>query len=272
MILDLGEEGPKRYTERPAAAPAPSVPAMAIQLQRTVGNRATTALLSGQRRSGTWERPQLLQRAPWDLADPPAAGPAGGCGLCYAEEYEGAIGPRDAGTQAHRIIQQAMWGAYPDMIKRELPVSGKVRGKKETGLIDLAREVPPNTLEIGEIKPSDSDDVAIRGIEWYLELVATDPRYKKYNVRPLELTVPKPLTFPTLSPDCPKQTLSVANVKGLYLYFCEPSFAKLKQRGCKCKKRRRDDEKRPEVPFPIPIRPGPDVGIEKGEGKGNRRG
>jgi hypothetical protein len=103
--------------------------------------------------------------------------------------------------------------------------------------------VPPKTLEIGEIKPADSDENAIEDIDFYLDLVSRDPTWQGYNVRPLELPCPQPLDFPTLSLDCPRQDLHVANVKGLYLYFCTPSFAELMAQGCKCRTRRRDKDK-----------------------------
>jgi hypothetical protein len=231
----------ERTLDHPARAAA-----LALQLQRTGGNRQAARLLD---RARTPAREHQLQRDPADLADPPTAGDAGGCGLCYAESYPGAIGPRDAGTAAHKLIQAEMWKRYPDMIQQELAVSGKpVRGKAVSGKIDLAREIPPDTLEIGEIKPADSDDAAINDIDWYIGLLKQDPRYKSYTIKPLELKVPnQPLDFPTLSPDCPTQKLSVANTKGLYLYFCDPTFKQLKAKGCKCRKRRPDDKDPPVV-------------------------
>jgi hypothetical protein len=216
--------------------------------------------------------PPRVQRQPaGGDVDPVPAGPAGGCGLCYADQFPGAVGPREAGTAAHRWIQAAMQLRYPDLIPREQIVHGRV----EDGKLDLARVVPPDILEIGEIKPSDSIDVGIFDLDFYLKLLAQDPAWKKYKIRPLELPCPQPLPFPTLSPNCPEQRLYVANAKGLYLYFCQPSFAELLRRGCNCgKRRRKGEEDQPHGP-PIFVDPRLEGDIRKGTGeetgKGNGR-
>ena len=70
------------------------------------------------------------------------------------------------------------------------------------------------------------------------------------TVGPLIRGVP-PLEFPTLSPDCPVQTLTVtppflvdSPPKGaVYQYNCTPEFKELKKQGCKCN----------QSPPPIPI-------------------
>jgi len=198
-------------------------PALALQLQRTVGNRATAQLLQRQLRPG-----DDIDAIP----DPPPAGAAGGCGLCYAEKYKGAIGPRDAGTEAHRIIQQAMRGRYGDILPYEFDVPGRSGG----GRLDLVRVVQPNRLEIGEIKPADSDEQAIQDLDFYIKLL--NKAYPEWDIGPLKLSCPQPLSFPTLSDNCPTQTLHVANTTGVYLYFCAPSYAQLLSQGCKCKKSR----------------------------------
>ena len=80
-----------------------------------------------------------------------------------------------------------MRGRYSDILPYELDVPGA----KGSGRLDLARIVPPNRLEIGEIKPSDSDEHAIEDLDWYIKLL--NKAWPDWDIGPLKLTCPQPL-------------------------------------------------------------------------------
>lgn len=174
---------------------------------------------------------------------------AGGCGLCYGEG-EGKVGPREAGTAVHRVIQNIMI-ANPGIVA-ELPLG--------SGRVDLAVVRPElKQIEIGEIKPANSGGVeaGIDQIETRLRVLPTLAQYSGYTAVPLKYPVRQPLRFETGAPFCLEQpgfcfsqSLSVAGpIGGLYLYFCEPSYSELLTTGCRCKCK----EPKP-FPFPFPAK------------------
>jgi hypothetical protein len=172
---------------------------------------------------------------------------AGGCGLCYGQE-EGKVGPREAGTAAHRVIQNIMI-ANPGLVA-ELPLG--------SGRVDLAVvRHDLKQIEIGEIKPANLKGIeaGINQIETRLRVLPTLAQYSDYTAVPLKYPVRQPIRFETGAPFCIEQPgfcfsqdLSVAGpVGGLYLYFCEPSYSELLSGGCHCK-----CKEPPPFPFPIP--------------------
>lgn len=197
----------------------------------------------------------LLQRLPGAGGSEanPLGEPAGGCGLCYGEE-PGSVGPREAGSAVHRVIQKSML-ANVGGIQMEFPWGN--------GRIDLA--VVRNAerrIEIGEIKPANEKgiDDGIDQIESRLLSLPALRQYSGYTVAPLKYPVMKSIRFETGAPVCLEQpgfcysqSLSVAGpIGGLYLYFCEPSYSELLSTGCKCKCEEQEQEKEPQNKEPGP--------------------
>jgi hypothetical protein len=189
--------------------------------------------------------------------------PAGGCGLCYGI-------PANAGKAAHKLIQTEFEILYPLGLV-ELNVTDPT---DESGSLDLAVAVPGG-FEIGEIKPANEKGYAdgITQIAKYIGLISQ--RYPSAAIKPLTKLLP-PAIFPTLSPQCPVQAIFVnPPVGGVYGYFCKPSFAELKGRGCGCpvprkiqeeekqeekeKERKKDDKKTLEKQTVPEIVPSPEV-------------
>lgn len=161
---------------------------------------------------------------------------AGGCGLCYGEA-EGAVGPREAGLAAHKVIQNVMFAEHG--IEAELPV-----GK---GRIDLAVVRDDlKQIEVGEIKPLNDKniDAGLDQLAARLRVIPTLAKYADYKIKPLKYPVRQPIRFETNAPFCREQPgfcfsqdLSVIVIpsEGLYLYTCKPSYSELLSGGCKCK-------------------------------------
>jgi Domain of unknown function (DUF4157) len=148
--------------------------------------------------------------------------PAGGCGVCYGI-------PANAGKAAHTLIQTEFEILYP----LGLVELGVQSSDDDNGRLDLAIAVPGG-FEIGEIKPANEKGYAdgITQIAKYINLISA--RFPQAAIKPLTKLLP-PIIFPTLSPKCPVQILFVnPPVGGVYGYFCKPSFAQLKSRGCSC--------------------------------------
>jgi outer membrane protein OmpA-like peptidoglycan-associated protein len=186
--------------------------------------------------------------------------PAGGCGLCYG-------GPQKAGTAVHKVIQQLM--VPGGVIIDELPLGN---GFIDLAVVDPEREV----LHIGEIKPANEKgmDSGIEQIEERLRVrrrVTKDQYYAGYKRVALDYPVQQPIRFPTGAPFCEEQpgycfsqNLIVVRpkrgFKGLYLYFCEPSYSELLSTGCDCdceklkekreKKKEKDKESSPSETLP----------------------
>lgn len=148
--------------------------------------------------------------------------PAGGCGVCYGI-------PANVGKAAHTLIQTEFEILYP----LGLVELGVQSADDDNGRLDLAIAVPGG-FEIGEIKPANENGYAdgITQIAKYIGLISA--RFPNAAIKPLTKLLP-PIIFPTLSPKCPVQILFVnPPVGGVYGYFCKPSFAQLKARGCSC--------------------------------------
>jgi hypothetical protein len=148
--------------------------------------------------------------------------PAGGCGVCYGI-------PANAGKAAHTLIQTEFEILYPLGLV-ELGVSS---ADDDNGRLDLAIAVPGG-FEIGEIKPANAKgyEDGITQIAKYIGLIST--KFPSATIKPLTKLLPS-VIFPTLSSDCPVQVLAVnPPVGGVYGYFCKPSFAQLKRKGCSC--------------------------------------
>ena len=171
---------------------------------------------------------------------------AGGCGLCYGEGKD-KVGPREAGTAVHRVVQNIMI-ATPGVVA-ELPLGN---GRIDLAVVDPVQKI----IHIGEIKPANSAGIeaGIKQIEARLRVLPTLAAYANYTAVQLKAPVRQPIRFETGAPYCLEQpgfcfsqSLSVAGpTGGLYLYFCEPSYSELLSNGCKCKCRE------PE-PHPLPV-------------------
>jgi hypothetical protein len=147
--------------------------------------------------------------------------PAGGCGICYGL-------PLFAGRAAHTLIQTEFEILYPLGLV-ELPISSPL---DENGRLDLAVATPTG-FEIGEIKPANENGYAdgITQIATYVAMLSA--LFPRSTIRPLTRLIP-PIIFPTLSPTCPVQTLYVnPPVGGVYGYYCQPSFSKMRG-NCPC--------------------------------------
>lgn len=191
-------------------------------------NRVALAVMNGQSAApqrGSLRSP-FAQLQGYFLSEEPA----GGCGLCYGI-------PANAGKAAHALIQTEFELLYPLGLV-ELPL---VDTNDENGRLDLAVAVP-NGFEIGEIKPGNEQGYAdgITQIARYAAMISR--MFPGRTVRPLTKLLP-PVIFPTLSRDCPVQMLFVnPPVGGVYGYFCRPSFAELRRKGCGCPIPRRVQE------------------------------
>jgi outer membrane protein OmpA-like peptidoglycan-associated protein len=168
--------------------------------------------------------------------------PAGGCGLCYGDPELNIIGPREAGNAAHKVIQNIMFGDYG--IRNELPLGD---GRIDLAIVRPGSKPGSKKIEIGEIKPANTRgiDDGIDQIEERLRAAELLPEYSDEKPKPLRYPVRQPIRFETRAPVCIEQPqpgfcfsqdMAVAGpVKGLYLYFCEPSYSQLLAGGCRCK-------------------------------------
>jgi outer membrane protein OmpA-like peptidoglycan-associated protein len=141
----------------------------------------------------------------------------------------------------------------PGGVEGELPL-----GKGRVDLAVVSRE--QKQIEIGEIKPANEGgmDAGIEQIEERLRVLPTLKKYAGYKAVPLKYPVKQPIRFETLAPICFEQPgfcysqeLTVGPpVRGLYLYFCEPSYSELLAGGChcECKEPKQQKKKDPESP------------------------
>jgi outer membrane protein OmpA-like peptidoglycan-associated protein len=142
----------------------------------------------------------------------------------------------------------------PNGVEDELPL-----GK---GRVDLAVVNPElEQIEIGEIKPANEGgmDAGIEQIEERLRVLPKLKKYRGYKAVPLKYPVKQPIRFETQAPFCldqpgycfSQELTVVPPVKGLYLYFCEPSYSELLAGGCHCEcKEEKEKEKKKEPDSP----------------------
>ena len=190
-----------------------------------------------QQRNGVLssQTPSCIQRTPDDRASimDTVSEPAGGCGLCYG----GKVGPREAGIAVHKVVQNLM---VPSGVTAELPL-----GKGRVDLAVVRRDL--EQLELGEIKPANEAgmEAGIEQIEERLRvrmLPTLKQDYAGYKRVALDYPVKQPIRFETEAPVCDEQPgfcysqdlIVVPPVRGLYLYFCEPSYSELLSTGCDC--------------------------------------
>ena len=174
--------------------------------------------------------------------------PAGGCGLCYGQANL-------VGLAAHALAQGAFLSRYP-WLRAELhvPVLLPSRGD-ESGRLDLADQVGPDRIDIGEIKPANAQGRSDgeRDLSWYGD------RLRELGISVGWMSTPPPfdpISFPTLAPpNCPQtQQLYIdPPARGVYTYWCTPDYKEL-IKICDCKGGRRKPVPQPHtVPVPVPL-------------------
>ncbi|MGW5153591.1 peptidoglycan-binding domain-containing protein [Rhodococcus koreensis] len=181
---------------------------------------------------------------------------AGGCGVC--------LGPVEAGNRAHDTVSTEFRRSGTFRLT-DIPITAPEPDDDTptpfTARPDFVILTPPDSIQVGELKPPLSAAKGRKQVEKYISKISQ--QFPGMRVRRLNRIVSIRVPFPNPEvPKCPTQDIVVASAgQGLFLYGCVKTRNELRAENpdsCACKKNKKEEPEKEKLPVPPP-KPSPDV-------------